>query len=201
MVKDFDLAVTNKIKTWFTNTIYANTAIVYNVAFNLVEDPTVTLKFPLVSIYRPEGMRLNEFQSFAARRQGVEYFYDNENNRSSLARFLVANLAYQLDVYARTPESLIDISEDIMQALNFDPVVVVEQVDKNIGQGFTDRYELTYNNGPVEQSEFTNDDRVYHYSLVYEIRNARIANFRTIKSVDQTEVEVTIDTEAEEHGE
>ena len=49
-LNDFDIAFVNKIKAWFSNTIYANTAIVYNVAYNLVDDPTVVLKFPLISI-------------------------------------------------------------------------------------------------------------------------------------------------------
>ena len=198
MLKDFDIAFTKKIKNWFSNTIYANTAIVYNVAFNLVEDPTVSLTFPLISIYRPTGFSLDPVQTIAARRQGIEYFYDQEGNRSSLARFLVANLAYQLDIYAKTPESLSDISEDIMQALNFDPILEVRQENENTGQAYIERYELTYNNGPVSGDEFSNDDRVYHNSIVYEIKNARLVNFRTVKSVGETEVELNVDTQIDE---
>ena len=59
MLKDFDVAFTKKVRTWFSNTIYANTALVYNVAYNLVDDPTTELKFPLISIYRPTGFSLN----------------------------------------------------------------------------------------------------------------------------------------------
>ena len=195
MLKDFDIAFTNKVRSWFSNTIYANTALVYNVAYNLVDDASVVLRFPLISIYRPEGLKLKQNQNFAAKRQGIEYFYNEEDNENTMARFLTAELAYQLDIYAKSPEDMIDISEDIMQAFNFEPMLTVSQVNEKIGVDYTEDYEIIYNNGPVEQSEFGNDDRIYHYSLVYEIPNARLVNFKTVKGIDTTEVSVEIDEE------
>lgn len=195
MLKDFDNAFTNKIKGWFSNTIYANTAIIYNVAYNLVDDPTTELRFPLISIYRPTGFSLSPNQNFAAKRQGIEYFYNQDDNKSSLARFITANLPYQLDIYTKSPEDLDDITENIMQALNFDPTLTVHQRDGETGNDYVERYDITYNNGPVEQSEFQNGDRIYHYSVVYEISNARLVNFKTQKSVDTTELETNVDDE------
>lgn len=195
MLKDFDIAFTNKVRNWFSNTIYANTALVYNVAYNLVDDASVVLRFPLISIYRPEGLSLVENQNFAAKRQGIEYFYNEEDNENIMARFLTARLAYQLDIYAKSPEDLMDISEDIMQAFNFDPILEVSQANDKAGVNYVESYEITYNNGPVEQSEFTNDDRVYHYSIVYELMNARIVNFKTTKGIDTTTVNVEIGEE------
>ena len=72
MLNDFDEALTNKIKAWYSNTIYANTALVYNVAYNLVEDSTTELRFPLISIYRPGGFDVVETQTFAARKRGIK---------------------------------------------------------------------------------------------------------------------------------
>jgi len=193
MLKDFDNAFTHKIKAWFSNTIYANTAIVYNVAYNLVDDPSVELRFPLVSIYRPNGFELRPNQNFAAKRQGIEYFYNENTDEASLARFLSASLPYQIDIYARSPEDLDDITENIMQALNFDPILEVEQKDDVSGESYHERYDIVYSNGPSEQSEFQNDDRVYHYSVVYEVPNARLVNFRKSKAITDTEVKAEVD--------
>jgi len=195
MLKDFDNAFTNKIKSWFSNTVYANTAIVYNVAYNLVDDPTTELRFPLISIYRPNGFNLSTMQSFAAKRQGIEYFYNEDDNKSSLARFIAVNLPYQLDIYTKSPEDLDDITENIMQALNFEPTLTVSQRDSDTNENYVERYDIIYNNGPVEQSEFQNGDRIYHYSIVYEIPNARLVNFKTHKSIDTTDVKVSADDE------
>lgn len=195
MLKDFDVAFTKKVRTWFSNTIYANTALVYNVAYNLVDDPTTELKFPLISIYRPTGFSLNNEQNFAAKRQGIEYYYNAETNDNALARFLSVSLSYQLDIYTKSPEDLDDITEDIMQAFNFDPTLTVVQQNDLVDTDYSERYDIIYNNGPVEQSEFSNDDRVYHYSLVYEIPNARLVNFKSGKAIETGEVTVEVDDE------
>lgn len=195
MLKDFDNSFTNKVKGWFSNTIYANTAIIYNVAYNLVDDPTTELRFPLISIYRPTGFSLAQNQSFAARRQGIEYYYNQDDNKSSLARFITASLPYQIDIYTKSPEDLDDITENVMQALNFEPTLTVRQKDDETGETYEERYDIMYNNGPVEQSEFQNGDRIYHYSVVYEIPNARLVNFKTRKSVDTVDVSVEADDE------
>jgi hypothetical protein len=196
MLKDFDIAFTNKVKAWFSNTIYANTAVVYNVAYNLVDDATVQLRFPLISIYRPTGFEMAATQTFGSNKKGIEYFYDDQTNESVHARFLTVILPYQLDIYTKSPEDLDDITENIMQAFNFDSTLTVSQINENNDQAYEERYDITYNNGPVEQSEFNNNDRVYHYSLVYAIKNARLVNFKTVPSID--EIEIDIDAEGED---
>lgn len=192
MLKDFDMAFINKVKAWYSNTIYANTAIVYNVIYNLAEDNEVkeALKFPLISIYRPDGFKLSDTQNFAARKRGIEYFYDSVTHTRVAARFITVNLSYQLDLYAKTPESLDDISENVMQALNFDQTLEVTQVDIKNNIEYTESYDITYVSGPVEQSEFQDDDRVYHYSIAYEIKNARLLNFRVSEIITSTEVAI-----------
>lgn len=182
-LKDFDIAFTNKIKDWYSNTIYANTAIVYNVAYNLVDDPTTELRFPLVSIYRPSGFSLSETQTFAARKRGIEYYYDDLVNTTGFARFITAKLPYQIDIYAKSPETLDDITENIMQALNLAQKLEVIQIDTKNNKEYKESYDITYESGPVEQSEFQDGDRVYHYSLAYNIDNARLLNFRDITDV------------------
>jgi hypothetical protein len=195
MLKDFDIAFTNKIKAWYSNTIYANTAVIYNVAYNLVDDATVQLRFPLISIYRPNGFEMLPTQTFGATRKGIEYFYNNQTHKSSHARFLTVNLPYQLEVYTKSPEDLNDITENLMQALNFDPTVEVTQLNESNDEDYIERYDITYSNGPSEQSEFQNDDRVYHYSIVYEIRNARLVNFKEVPGIETTEVNTEVDNE------
>lgn len=212
MLKDFDNAFAHKIKAWFSNTIYANTAIVYNVAYNLVDDPSVELRFPLISIYRPTGFELRPNQNFAAKRQGIEYYYNETTDQAGLARFLTVLLPYQLDIYARSPEDLDDITENIMQALNFDPILEVKQIDDmttynedvtvdgvtetvTSNAEYVERYDIVYSNGPSEQSEFQNDDRIYHYSIVYEIPNARLVNFKTHKTIETSSVTAEVDNE------
>ena len=112
-----------------------------------------------------------------------------------MARFLSVSLSYQLDIYTKSPEDLDDITEDIMQAFNFDPTLTVVQQNDLIDTVYSERYDIIYNNGPVEQSEFSNDDRVYHYSLVYEIPNARLVNFKSGKAIETGEVTVEVDDE------
>lgn len=182
-LKDFDIAFTDKIKAWYSNTIYANTAIVYNVAYNLVDDPTTELRFPLISIYRPGGFSLINTQTFAARKRGIEYYYDDENNVTGFARFVVANLPYQIDIYSKSPEDLDDITENIMHALNLDQKLQVTQIDSKNDKEYVESYDIIYNSGPQEQSEFQSGDRVYHYSLAYDIPNARLLNFRNVGDV------------------
>ena len=189
-LKDFDIAFTSKIKAWFSNTIYANTAIVYNVAYNLVDDASTVLKFPLISIYRPSGFSPADAQNFSARKRGIEYYYNEETKKSILARFITVNLAYQLDIYAKTPEMLDDITENIMQALNLDQGILITQHDVKNDQDYIEQYDITYTTGPAELSEFQNDDRVYHYSIVYSILNARILNFRASDTIISTEVDI-----------
>lgn len=193
MLKDFDKAFTNKIKAWYSNTIYANTAVVYNVAYNLVDDPTTTLKFPLVSIYRPGGFSLEDTQTFAARKRGIEYYYDGESGVTGFARFVVANLPYQIDIYSKSPEDLDDITEHIIHALNLDQKLEVTQVDTKNDKTYVESYDITYNSGPTEQSEFQSGDRVYHYSLAYDIKNARLLNFRNVGDVTTVVPDTTME--------
>jgi hypothetical protein len=196
MLKDFDIAFTNKIKAYYSNTVYANTAIVYNVAYNLVDDPTVKLEFPMISIYRPTGFNVAPMQNFAAKRRGIEFYQDGTALTRSMARFIMVQLAYQLDIYAKSPEELDDMTEELMHALSLDPSLQVSQYDAVIAQNFTETYSLVYNNGPVEQSEFQNGDRVYHYSVVYQIDTARLLNFKDDGVVVTPEItEVVIGTE------
>lgn len=188
MLKDFDIAFTNKIKAYWSNTIYANTAIVYNVAYNLVEDPTVQLKFPLISIYRPTGFELAPHQNFAARKRGLTLYYNESTGKAINVRYVIANLPYQIDIYAKSPEVLDDMTEELIQALSLDSKLEVSQYDSENNVYFTDTYDITYSAGPNEQSEFQNDDRVYHYSLLYNINNAYLINFKPETLVSDVDI-------------
>ncbi len=198
MIKDFDIAFTNKIKAWYSNTIYANTAIVYNVAYNLVEDDPFegALRFPLISIYRPTGFTLQPGQTFAARRRGIPIKIDDINHETTNARFLVVGLPYQIDIYAKTPETLDDITEQIMFSLNLDQKMEVIQHDKNSETDYKESYDIVHGDGPSELSEFTDGDRIYHYSLLYNIDGARIVNFSgtpDVEVIDGLDTSVIVD--------
>lgn len=196
MLADFDKALLAKIKAYYPNTIFANTAIVYNVAYSLATDSTLKLSFPMINIYRPTGFSLVDEQNFAAKLRGIPFAYLEDTDKIDIARFLTVNLAYQLDIYAKSMEELSEITMQIMQALNFDPHVTVTQADTENGKSYMERYQLTYNNGPVEQSEFTNDDRIYRYAVVYEIKNARVVNFKLTPAVTETQsITELVDTE------
>lgn len=187
-LNDFDVAFTNKVKAWFSNTIFANTALIYNVAYNLVDDPTTELRFPLISIYRPSGFSQANLQNFAARKRGIEYYYDDLTKKAINARFITVNLVYQLDIYAKNQESLNSITENIMQAFNFDQSISITQHDEKNDQDYVESYDITYDNGPAEMSEFQNDDRVYHYALTYSILNARLLNFKEVIPISSVDV-------------
>lgn len=195
MIKDFDLAFTSKVKAWFSNTIYAHTATVYNVAFNLVEDDPFkgALRFPLVSIYRTNGFSVKSNQNFASRKRGIILDREDGTNDLIMSRFLVVNLPYQIDIYAKTPESLNDITEQLIQALNLDQKLAVTQKDKKSGKNYSETYDIVYESGPSDISEFTNDDRVYHYSLLYNVDNARIVNFKVTPEIKISESSVDVE--------
>lgn len=193
MLKDFDIAFTNNVKGWYSNTIYANTALVYNVAFNQVDIPTLKLTFPMISIYRPLGFEVNQNQNFAARKRGIDFAQDEVNGKYALARFLSVTLPYQLDIYAKSQEDLDDVSENILQAFNIYQKLEVTQHDPINNVDYVESYDITYNNGPVEQSEFQDNDRVYHYSITYDIKNARLVTAKTVTQVSTVTVSDAID--------
>lgn len=193
MVEAFDKAVLSKIKAYFSNTIFANTATVYNTVFNLKVDSSLALSFPLISIYRPPGFKLSDNQNFAAKMRGLPIDYNELTDEIDLARFLVVDLAYQFDIYAKSIEDLTNITMNIISALNFDPSVEVTQTDTKNEAVFKELYSMTYNNGPTEQSEFSNDDRVYRYALVYEIKNARVVNFKLSKAIVDIDSTLTVE--------
>ena len=70
MLNDFDLAFLRKVKNVYENTIFADTSLVYNTAYNLVETGELELRFPLVNIYRPLGFKVADEQTLPARRRG-----------------------------------------------------------------------------------------------------------------------------------
>lgn len=194
MLSNFDRAFLSKVKAWFSNTIYANTAIIYNIAYNLADGQTgaagYALQFPLISIYRPSGFELDAMQTFAARRSGMDIVYSEDKLRLTKARMLVANLKYQLDIYTKSQEDLNTITVNLMQAFTLDPMLVVTQTDPASHEDYVESYEITYNNGPVEESEFQNGDRIYHYALVYEIKTARLLTFADVNTVRELQTEI-----------
>lgn len=60
-------------------------------------------------------------------------------------------------------------------------------------------YEITYDSGPTEQSEFTNGDRVYHLAIVYSIYNANILDFRRTKGIGTYDIDINIQQGEEEY--
>lgn len=240
MITDFDKALLNKVKNVFPNSQYADSALVYNTAFQLAEvdsiPPANSLRFPLINIFRPTGFELNKNQSFAARQRGLSYFYSTLDNITVQTRFMTARLPYQFDIYDKTPEGVNELAAELIMFLNFSATLEVSQkdsenwfvikytdgvvtdtkifsyeVDANryvnsqpivtgvtytVEQSaFVESYEITYDNGPTEQSEFTNGDRVYHLAIVYSIYNAKILDFRNTKGIGSTDVTVTIEEE------
>lgn len=189
MITDFDNAVLSHIKQVFPNTYYANTAIVYNVVYNLADKDSLgfALQFPFISIYRPTGFEVSKKQNFAARRIG--HYFDYKDGIPTAARFMLARLPYQFDIYAKSQEQLNDISEQFMKYLNFRPVVLVNQ-QLNAETIYSEQYLLNFESGANELSEFTNDDRVYHYAFVYAIDEAKIVDFKpNIPIINDVDVE------------
>lgn len=58
-------------------------------------------------------------------------------------------------------------------------------------------YEITYDNGPDEQSEFDSGMRVYHLAVVYSIYNARIFDSKKGNLITDTDITVTVEDEEE----
>lgn len=197
-INSYDRAVLNKVKQWFSNTYYADTALVYNTIFNLL-DNTVDkgrYKVPMINLYRPQGFNLTSTQNFAATKQGLLYQHEADRTGTG-ARFITVNLLYQFDIYAKTPEDLNIMAESLIKSLNFFPTVDVIHKDNVTKREFIETYEIDYVGGPVPQSEFTNDDRVYRYYLQYEIKNAKIYDFTDLQQIVDTEVNVDAEIETE----
>ena len=192
MVTDFDKAFLNKIKAAWPNTQYANTQITYYMAYDTTDDPTKKLQFPLINIYRPSGYEILPNQTIAARLQGV-YFYNQQTEKMYYARLILVNLAYQLDFYAKTPEEIDGITGDIISMLSLSPSLSVTQKSSNEAVNYTETYDLTHLRGPQDESDFSEGQRVYRYALAYEIKNARLVNFKEVKELK--EIQVILNTE------
>lgn len=176
MPNDFDNAVLSHIKKIYPNTYYANTAIVYNVVYSLADIDTLGFKltFPLISIYRPTGFSLKDSQPLAARRygHGVGSTWKGQDIK---ARYITVDLPYQIDIYAKSQEQLNTMVAEIIKYLHFEPTIQVNQ--SSATTEYIETYDITYVSGPHEASEFTNDDRVYHYAVVFDIKNAKLISF------------------------
>ena len=86
-----------------------------------------------------------------------------------------------------------------MHALNLDQKLQVTQKDIMNGPEYVESYDITYNSGPSDQSEFTDGDRVYHYSIAYDIKNARLLNFKGTPETLSVEVNNEISKEPMEY--
>lgn len=187
MIATYDKAMVNKIKQWYDNTIYANTAVTYNSVFNASSTEQTELKFPLINIYRPSGYEPSETQTFAGRRQG-QLFYQN-TEKAVRGRFIVVDLMYQLDFYAKSTESMDKLSLEIIQAINAYPMLKVNHKSVKYDLDVTEEYEIQYMGGPTEQSEFDSGDRTYRSFAQFKIQNVRLYNYAenfTIKDVETT---------------
>jgi hypothetical protein len=105
----------------------------------------------------------------------------------------MANLAYQLDFYAKTPEEIDSITGDIITMLSLSPTLTVTQTSNNGAVKYTETYDITYLKGPQDESDFSEGQRVYRYALAYEIKNARLVNFKEITELK--EIQVILNTE------
>lgn len=184
----YDKAVLGKIRAWFKNTVYANTAITYNIVYNLIDGESGKgMEFPLINIYRVPGFELAQVQSYAARRRGLDLGEVEDMDLILSGRYMALDLTYQLDFYSKSSEDLYDLILEIIKALVQYPDIIVEHKDPKTEDSFEERYELTFQSGPHEQSEFDNDDRIYRAYITYTIKNARvydITDYTIIKEVD-----------------
>jgi hypothetical protein len=128
----------------------------------------------------------------AARYEGV-YVYDRENEKLYQARFVMANLTYQLDFYATTLESVAEITSDIIHMLSLSPILTVTQSSANNAVNYTESYEISYNTGPRDESDFSEGQRLYRYVLVYELKNVRLVNFKEVTEIK--EIKTILNTE------
>lgn len=192
MPSNFDIAFLNKIKAVWKNTIYSNLAVTYQNVMDSTTNPNSKLELPLINIYRPEGFRLNENQTIAARLQGIPLKDNNDEGIEYAARFLVATLDYQLDFYGTSTEMLDEITKDIMHMLSLTPTLTVKQEDRTGRFSYTETYQIKYSQGPRDVSEFDDGQRVYRYAMVYTVDVARLVNFRQLYRLDGLELDVNL---------
>lgn len=192
-LNNYDVSMLKKVKAWFSNTIYANTAITYNTIYNLLDGVENKMKVPLINIYRPTGFELVPMQAFTARKQGV--LINTVDGLGLGARYITVNLMYQLDVYAKTPEDINNMLETIIKTFNFYPEITLIHKDNKTGREFKETYEIEYLSGPHEQSEFNNDDRVYRQYIQYTIKNAKIYDFTDYAEIIETDVNIEVESE------
>lgn len=196
MPNEIDIAFKNKLQNYFPRAIWTPTELAYNTAYNLVDNPTLVMEFPFISVYRPDPPKPNETQTFSARRIGYPYASSLEIDSSTedklgvrkvnhYARYIVADLIYQIEVYARTQEEVDTIIKELMFAFSLDPVLYVEHYDSRLKTTLNQRYEIEYHNGPVDQSEFQDNDRIYHQAIAYIIKSAKLFNYKPISSISE----------------
>lgn len=191
-INNYDNSILAKVKTFFPNTIYANTAIVYNTVYNLLDNTDNQFSVPLISIYRPTGFSLVPNQNFIAKKQGQLL---PELNLG--ARYITVDLMYQFDIYAKTLEDANKMVVDLIKLFNFYPALEVEHKDTGTNNIFKESYEIEYLSGPTDQMELDNNDRVYRYYIQYEIKNAKLYDFTDYSKVTDVEIDVDASIEIE----
>lgn len=197
MVTDFDKAFLSKIKKVWPNTQYAHLAIAYYNVYDSVNDPTSKLELPLLNIYRPTGYEVKPGQNLAARLQGLHLTTETNPPIDYMVRFVSAELNYQIDIYAATPESMEEVVNDIIHMMSLSPTLTVKQEDKTKKLVYEIDYDITYSNGPVDGSEFDDGQRLYRSSIVYQIQNARLVNFKKAELVTSVKLKAKPKEESE----
>lgn len=163
-VKVYDEAVTNKIKSLFSNTVFQTREL----TFKTVTDKDKDVKFPLISIFRPDGWSISSENSWIKSRE----FLGN-------IRSVFVDLSYQIDIYSNTREDLEDITAEIVLYLLRNPGVQVVYESSDKTQELECNSYLNYVSGPERTSELedTTVGRPYRYTLVYGLLNAQLVNF------------------------
>lgn len=180
----YDVAVTNKIKDLFYNTVYQDRDFVKHT----VTDKSSVVKFPLISVFRPDGWSVSSTQN--TWKASVAYLND--------LRTVYVDMNYQIDLYANTREQLEEITAELVLYLLKNPVVSVKYLSADESEYITVTSTLRYVSGPERTSEMddTAGGRVYRYTLVFALNNAVLVNFATEGSSDYvtkvTEVDVKV---------
>lgn len=164
MAVDFyDKALTAKIKALFDNTVFQ----ARDLTLKTVTDTKAEVKFPLVSIFRPDGWSIDSST------------WNLETKFLNGIHQIPVNLVYTIDIYARTREDLETFTSELLLYLLRNRGIQVVYTSADGSELANVRTSLDYVSGPERTSELDDKTvgRPYRYTLTFKLSNAYIYEF------------------------
>lgn len=161
-LKLYDEALERKLKKIFPNVKSAppEEALFYS------SDSDAKVKLPLITMYRMSNPIDWNSYSFAETNTG----FDMSDNDRTLT--ISVNINYQIDIWGANRTVVDDLFKDLVFYMIRKPYITLDMQGSEHDKMFSLR--LIDDQSASDISSFSDNNRLYRYSLTYEVREARL---------------------------